>query len=76
MSDWRNAAKCLGADPDIFFPPSKGQAEQAKRFCHNCEVAQECFTEAIQNNERGVWGGVYLGADTAKEMKTSAMAAR
>lgn len=33
------------------------QIREAKKFCEGCPYKTECFAWAMQNNERGVWGG-------------------
>jgi WhiB family redox-sensing transcriptional regulator len=51
--------------PDAFFPediddPDKRAAsvKLAKALCNACPIKDECFTYAIETNQRyGVWGG-------------------
>lgn len=55
---WRQQAACLGLDPDIFYPVSDDEAEDAKAICAHCPVRQTCIEYALANREReGVWGG-------------------
>jgi WhiB family redox-sensing transcriptional regulator len=55
---WRQHAACRGADPDIFYPGSDEEAEEAKAICATCPVRQACLEYALANRERdGVWGG-------------------
>ena len=60
---WRAQARCLGSDPDLFFPlggagEPLAQAETAKRICHQCEVSNLCLQYALETNQvTGVWGG-------------------
>ena len=55
---WRQHAACRGADPDIFYPSSDEEAEEAKAICATCPVRQACLEYALANRERdGVWGG-------------------
>ena len=55
---WRQRAACRGVDPDIFYPVSDEEAEEAKAICSECSVRQPCLEYAIANRERdGVWGG-------------------
>jgi len=50
--------------PDMFFPedipdPEKRQVatKVAKRICKSCDMVQECFTYALETNQRyGIWG--------------------
>jgi WhiB family transcriptional regulator, redox-sensing transcriptional regulator len=60
---WRREARCLGSDPELFFPlGSKGkplaQAEAAKGMCLGCQVREVCLLYALETNQvTGVWGG-------------------
>ncbi len=55
---WRQAAACRGLDPDIFYPVSDDEADEAKAVCGVCPVRQACLEYALANRERdGVWGG-------------------
>ena len=55
---WRQKAACRGVDPDIFYPVSEEDAEEAKAICNQCPVQQACLEWALSNREReGVWGG-------------------
>jgi WhiB family redox-sensing transcriptional regulator len=62
-TDWRAAAACLSADPDLFFPIASGtiasiQVKKAQQICAGCQVRQECFDFAMRSGEtHGVWGG-------------------
>ena len=55
---WRQRAACRGVDPDIFYPVSDEDAEDAKAICRQCQVQERCLDWALSNREReGVWGG-------------------
>jgi WhiB family redox-sensing transcriptional regulator len=55
---WRQRAACKGVDPDIFYPTSDEEAEEAKAICATCPVREACLEYALANRERdGVWGG-------------------
>ncbi|HEX3426856.1 MAG TPA: WhiB family transcriptional regulator [Acidimicrobiales bacterium] len=55
---WRQRAACRGVDPDIFYPVSDEEAEEAKAICAGCSVSETCLEYALANRERdGVWGG-------------------
>ncbi|MBP2371543.1 WhiB family transcriptional regulator [Pseudonocardia parietis] len=61
--DWRDAAACRGADPELFYPasevgPGRRQVEQAKQVCGRCLVREQCLEIALNRGEPfGVWGG-------------------
>jgi len=55
---WRQKAACRGVDPDIFFPVSDEEAEDAKAICRSCPVQAACLEWALDSREKdGVWGG-------------------
>ncbi len=57
-SSWRQRAACRGLDPDIFYPVSDEEADEAKAVCAECPVRQTCLEHALANREHdGVWGG-------------------
>ena len=54
---WRQRAACRGIDPDIFYPASEEEADEAKAICAQCPVREACLEYALANRERdGVWG--------------------
>lgn len=58
MPAWRQRAACRGVDPDIFYPVSDEDAEDAKAICATCPVQQLCLDWALASREKeGVWGG-------------------
>lgn len=55
---WRTHAACSGLEPEVFYPVSEEQAEEAKAICRECPVREPCLDYALANRERdGVWGG-------------------
>jgi len=55
---WRQRAACRGVDPDVFYPASDEEAEEARSICRVCPVREACLEYALANRERdGVWGG-------------------
>lgn len=55
---WRKRAACRGIDPEVFYPVSEEDAEEAKAICSMCPVRQACLEYALAHREReGVWGG-------------------
>ena len=58
---WRQYARCLGADPEIFYPPAESDdaSDAAKAICAICPVREPCLEHAITAREKqGVWGGL------------------
>ena len=55
---WRQKGACRGLDPQIFYPVSDEEADEAKAVCASCVVQKPCLEWALANRERdGVWGG-------------------
>lgn len=62
-NSWRDKAKCLGYDTDIFFDKyeeSETLRLAVEKTCSECPVRRMCFATGVSNKEWGVWGGVYL----------------
>lgn len=63
---WQDEARCVGTDPDAFFPDKGGSTRDVKRICNGpadgsdpCPVRAQCLEDAIVNDERfGVFGGL------------------
>ena len=55
---WRQRGACRGVDPDIFYPLTDEEADEAKGICAGCQVRESCLEYALSNREKdGVWGG-------------------
>ena len=58
-NNWRHHARCLGADPELFYPATDEAAEEARAICKICAVREPCLEYAITAREKqGVWGGL------------------
>lgn len=66
MGDWRDRARCAGEPVRLFFTEDLiGGARhrivkptpRAQAMCDTCPVGGECLSEALLNDEQGVWGG-------------------
>jgi WhiB family transcriptional regulator, redox-sensing transcriptional regulator len=56
---WAAHALCIGADPELFFPPGDGPAIEARRICGMCPVRGQCLAYAVTADEPfGIWGGL------------------
>ncbi len=56
---WRDAARCRGLDPDLFYPTRGGDPEPARAVCRQCPVRTHCLAAAIVGGEKfGTWGGL------------------
>lgn len=64
--EWQYDGICRSVDPEVFFPPDsergpiKARRElQAKQYCHECPVLNQCREHALLVHEPyGVWGGL------------------
>lgn len=55
---WRLDARCIGTDPELFYPPTGNNGRDAKRICRRCPVTVDCLNEALAaGDEWGIWGG-------------------
>jgi WhiB family transcriptional regulator, redox-sensing transcriptional regulator len=54
---WHARAACRGMGTDTFFPRLGETGAEAKAICANCPVRRECLTTAMNDDERGIWGG-------------------
>jgi WhiB family redox-sensing transcriptional regulator len=56
--EWRSLGACRGLDPEVFFPETAEQVEQALGICDGCGVRVACLEHALARREKvGVWGG-------------------
>lgn len=58
---WRERGACRGLDPNSFFADRGGTSvelvRRAKLVCSTCVVRISCLNFAVDNQEKGVWGG-------------------
>lgn len=63
MHQWKDNAKCLGMDTNLFFDvyeEDKKLAASIDKLCQSCSVNKQCFAVGVSGKEWGVFGGVYL----------------
>lgn len=63
--EWWHLAICNGMDTNLFYDKYEADINIAKSIdeaCLSCPVVKMCYEAGIQNNEYGVWGGIYLNA--------------
>ena len=63
--DWRDRARCVGQDPELFFPigdkdeAAKKIIDKAKAVCSKCTVVEECLSYSLETGQdSGIWGGM------------------
>jgi hypothetical protein len=63
-----NEPRCVGVDPEAFFPQEVEKDGRvisasyydevgAKNLCGQCSYKLDCLSYALKNNEKGIWGG-------------------
>jgi WhiB family transcriptional regulator, redox-sensing transcriptional regulator len=55
---WRSQALCKGIDPEVFYPVTDEEGDEAKAICSSCNVRLMCLEYALASREKdGIWGG-------------------
>jgi hypothetical protein len=63
--DWWHLGICRGMDTNLFYEKYEADINIAKSIdeaCLSCPVINMCYESGVENNEYGVWGGVYLNS--------------
>ena len=69
---WQDLAVCRGMDVNLFFDKYEIDINIAKGIdeaCLSCPVSKICYAAGVENNDYGVWGGVYLNAGSVDKSK-------
>ncbi len=72
--EWQDLAACLGMDTSLFFEKYETDVNMAKAIdecCLACPVRKMCHESGTNNDEYGVWGGVYLTLGKPDKLKNS-----
>jgi hypothetical protein len=72
--DWFDLAICRGMDTNLFFDKYETDINIAKNVdeaCMSCPVAKICYETGLENDEYGVWGGVYLSSGSIDNSKNT-----
>lgn len=70
---WIEHSRCIGEDPELFFPVGTGgsaraQTAKAIEICGSCPVRAACLEWALETcQDAGVWGG--LGEEERREIR-------
>src|SRR3989442_971373 len=70
---WRLRAACRGVDPDVFYPVSDEEAEEAKDICEDCSVRQPCLPSEYGGSGAGIMGLTLAIEEVAKYSNTCAL---
>lgn len=71
MASWKDKGNCKGIPTRVFYPDEEDPnfevlKQTAQDICRACPFKAECFVEAVDNGEQGIWGGVYFGPENMK----------
>lgn len=61
--EWQDLAVCAGQPVSLFYDEYESNPRTAKlvdQMCLSCPVRALCLQTGVENNEWGVWGGVFL----------------
>jgi hypothetical protein len=70
--DWYDLAVCRGMDTNLFYDKYEADPNIAKNIdeaCLSCPVIAVCYKAGQENDEYGVWGGVYLTSGSIDKSK-------
>ena len=70
--DWFHLGICRGMDTNLFYEKYEADSNIAKNIdeaCLSCPVSKICYESGIENNEYGVWGGIYLTAGSTDKAR-------
>jgi len=69
---WWDLAACSGMDTDLFFDKYESDVQMAKAIdqcCLSCPVIKMCYKSGVDQDEYGVWGGVFLSSGLVDKIK-------
>ena len=70
--DWYYLAVCRGMDTNLFYDKYEADPNIARNIdemCFSCPVMEMCYKSAVEKDEYGVWGGVYLTSGSIDKSK-------
>lgn len=70
--DWWHLAVCGNMDTNLFYDKYETDVNIAKNIdeaCLSCPVIKMCYESGIENDEYGVWGGIYLSSGEIDKSK-------
>lgn len=72
--DWYHLAVCNGIDTNLFYEKYENDVNIAKSIdeaCLACPVIKMCYKAGVEQNEYGVWGGVYLNSGSPDKARNT-----
>jgi len=71
---WHHLSLCQGMDTILFYDAYEADpvfAQTMDEICLSCPVRSICLQEGVENNEYGLWGGVFLTNGKADKQKNA-----
>lgn len=72
--EWQDLAVCKGVKTNKFYDDYESDEQtafQIDQMCLSCPVMNACLTYGMENNEWGVWGGIFLTSGNKDTNKNS-----
>lgn len=72
--DWYDLAACKGMDTNLFYDQYEVDVNIANNIdlmCLSCPIAGFCYEVGVNNDEQGVWGGVYLNSGSIDKSRNA-----
>jgi hypothetical protein len=70
--EWWDLAACKGMDTHLFYDKYESDPNIAKNVdqaCLACPVIKNCLKAGNDNDEYGVWGGIYLSSGSTDKAR-------
>lgn len=72
--EWQDLSLCKGVKTNKFYDEYESDEQTAlniDQMCLSCPVMSACLSAGMDNNEWGVWGGIFLTSGKMDENKNS-----
>lgn len=72
--EWFDLALCLNMDTNLFFDKYETDLNIARNIdqaCLACPVISICYDYGTENDNYGVWGGVYLNSGSIDKVRNA-----
>lgn len=72
--EWYHISVCQGMKTNWFYDDYESDplfAQVMDGICLSCPVRKQCLREGVENNEYGLWGGVFLNNGKVDENRNA-----
>ena len=72
--EWFDLALCLNMDTNLFFDKYETDLNIARSIdqaCLSCPVISICYANGVENDNYGVWGGIYLNSGSVDKVRNA-----